>query len=220
MFGREVPARADRAPVAGIDRLNRNRAADDPADLHVAVGQAKAKTPDELDLIRAKVDRNKGDQMSERHSGTTDNGEAGHKSEPEITSEATEFAAPKLWRARDLEPAKQPRWLARKWVPRAAPTVLCGDEGIGESLWVIRLIAAVTTEKPLLDIGLPERDPAHVVIGAITEEDWATMVAPRLAVAGADIDMVSVVCSTRTGPVRQSIPKTSTCSAKLTRNLG
>lgn len=45
LFGREVPAGADGAPVAGVDGLDRVRRADDPADLHVVVQEGHELRP-------------------------------------------------------------------------------------------------------------------------------------------------------------------------------
>ncbi|OBG91252.1 hypothetical protein A5698_20955 [Mycobacterium sp. E136] len=106
--------------------------------------------------------------------------------------------APRLWRATDLKPAEQPRFLARDRIPRAAVTVLIGEEGIGKSLLWVLLVAAITTGKGLPEFSIPTRDPAEVLL-IITEDDWATAVLPRLQVAGADLDRIQVVCADRDG---------------------
>jgi AAA domain len=108
-------------------------------------------------------------------------------------------AIPKVWKATDLKRAAQPSWIAKRWIPRAAPTVFCGDEGIGKSLYDMRIVAAITNGNPLPDIGLPKRDPMPVLLAAITEEDWASIVLPRLTVAGADLDMIKVICTGEDG---------------------
>ena len=117
------------------------------------------------------------------------------------------FARPKLWPATQLKPVTQPRWIAKRFVPRAAPTVFCGDEGIGKTLWDIRLVAAVSTGRPLPDINVPQRDPQPVLLAAITEEDWSTIVLPRLEVAGADLDMISVICTEQDGSGPPMFPR-------------
>ena len=38
---------------------------------------------------------------------------------------------PRIWDAVDLKPSEQPRWLANGRLPRAAVSLLLGDEGIG-----------------------------------------------------------------------------------------
>ena len=123
----------------------------------------------------------------------------GGKSKSETDDPATEFKRPRVFKATDLKPSVQTRWIAKRFVPRAAPTVLCGDEGIGKTLWDIRLVAAVSTGTPLPDIGVPKRDPQRVLLAAITEVDWASIVRPRLEVAGADLDMIDVICTETDG---------------------
>lgn len=113
---------------------------------------------------------------------------------------------PRLWNAADLTPATQPRWLAKNRLPRAAVSLLVGDEGIGKSLFWVYLAAAVTTGKPLLEFGVPPRDPGHVVI-VVTEDDWSTTVRPRLEVAGADMAMVRVICAEADGSGAPEFPR-------------
>ena len=55
-------------------------------------------------------------------------------------------------------------------IPRAAVTLLIGDEGIGKVLLWVWIVAAVTTGKPLPEFGIPAREPAPVIIAAITED--------------------------------------------------
>lgn len=104
----------------------------------------------------------------------------------------------RLWRANDLKPAAPPRWLAKSRLPRAAISLLVGDEGIGKSLLWVWIVAAVTTGKELPGFDIPARDRAHVIV-IVTEDDWSTTVRPRLEVAGADLDMVSVICASDDG---------------------
>ncbi len=73
-------------------------------------------------------------------------------------------------------------------------SLLIGDEGIGKSLLWVLIAAAVTTGKPLPEFGIPARAPSHVIIAALTEDDWRTVVRPRLEVAGADLNMIRVIC--------------------------
>lgn len=113
---------------------------------------------------------------------------------------------PRLWAASSLKPATQPRWLAKGRLPRAAISLLVGDEGIGKSLLWVYIVAAVTTGKPLPDFGIPERDPGHVVL-VVTEDDWTTTVLPRLQVAGADLSMISVICTEDDGSGAPVFPR-------------
>ncbi|MBS9533543.1 AAA family ATPase [Mycobacterium sp. M1] len=100
---------------------------------------------------------------------------------------------PRLWPATDLHPAQPPQWLASGRLPRAAISLLIGDEGIGKSLMWVWLTSAITTGTALPGFGIPVRDPADVIV-VITEDDWATTVRPRLEVAGADLTRVKVMC--------------------------
>lgn len=113
---------------------------------------------------------------------------------------------PRVWSAKDLQPAQQPRWLARNRIPRAAITVLVGDEGIGKSLYWILIAAAVSTGKPAPELGIPAREPADVV-AVITEDDWSQTVRPRLELAGADLDRVYVVCENADGSGSPTFPR-------------
>ncbi|MDR3654727.1 MAG: AAA family ATPase [Mycobacterium sp.] len=101
---------------------------------------------------------------------------------------------PRRWKAADLKPAAQPRWLAKNRIPRAAPSLLIGDEGLGKSLLWVWLVAAVSTGAELPGFGIPARAPGRVIIAAITEDDWCSVVRPRLEVAGADLSMIDVIC--------------------------
>lgn len=89
---------------------------------------------------------------------------------------------PRLWRAGDLKPAAQPRWLARNRMPRRSVSLLIGDEGIGKSLWWVLVVAAVTTGKAVPEMGIPAREPDDVIL-VLTEDTWSEDVLPRLLVA-------------------------------------
>lgn len=119
---------------------------------------------------------------------------------------AGDDGTPRLWTAAELSPATQPRWLAKNRLPRAAVSLLVGDEGIGKSLFWVYLAAAVTTGKPLLGLGVPARDPAHVIV-VVTEDDWSTTVRPRLEVADADLTMVRVICVEEDGSGAPEFPR-------------
>jgi hypothetical protein len=113
---------------------------------------------------------------------------------------------PKVWRATDLKAARQAQWIGKKWLPRAATTIVVGEEGIGKSLFWVLVAAAVTTGKPLPECGIPARDPAVVVI-VVTEDDWQSTVLPRLIVAEADLDMIRVICSDEDGSGAPIFPR-------------
>ena len=113
---------------------------------------------------------------------------------------------PRLWNATDLAAATQPRWLATGRIPRAAITLLVGDEGIGKSLLWVWLVAYITTGKPFPQFGIPAREPGHVII-VITEDVWASTVRPRLEVAGADLDYIRVICTDDDGSGAPIFPR-------------
>jgi hypothetical protein len=118
-----------------------------------------------------------------------------------------EAPVPRIWNATDLRPAAQPSWLAKGRLQRGAVNLLVGDEGIGKSLLWVWITAAVTTGKPVPEYGIPDRAPARVLIAAMTEDDWSSTVCPRLAVAGADIDMVDVICTECDGSGAPAFPR-------------
>lgn len=105
---------------------------------------------------------------------------------------------PRLWPALELSPAAPPRWLAVGRLPRAAISLLVGEEGIGKSLLWVWLAAAITTGRPLPGFGIPQREPSHILL-VLTEDDWSTTVRPRLDVAGADLAYVRVFCTDSDG---------------------
>lgn len=113
---------------------------------------------------------------------------------------------PKVWKATDMKAAAQARWLAKNWLPQAGVSILIGDEGIGKSLFWVRLAAAITTGKPLHEVGLPTRDP-QVVVLVITEDDWGTTVLPRLVAAGADLEYIRLICADTTGAGAPQFPR-------------
>ena len=130
---------------------------------------------------------------------------AGDWEEP-TEPEQPESLFPRLWRATDLRPAAQARWLAKGRLPLASISLLVGDEGIGKSLLWVWIAAAVTAGKPLPEFGIPVNDPGHVII-VITEDEWAYTVRPRLEVAGADLNNVSVICTEDDGSGAPVFPR-------------
>lgn len=116
------------------------------------------------------------------------------------------FQLPRLFRAAELRPATQARWLAKGRIPQAAISLLVGDEGIGKSLLWVLIVAAVTTGKPLPGFGIPARKPQPVLL-VCTEDEWSTTVLPRLQVAGADLAMVAVICTEDDGSGAPVFPR-------------
>lgn len=113
---------------------------------------------------------------------------------------------PRIWRARDLKPAAQPRWLAKGRLPLGAISLLVGDEGIGKSLLWVLLAGAITTGRALPEFGIAARKPGRLLL-VITEDDWTTTVLPRLEVVGADLDMVDVICTEDDGSGAPVFPR-------------
>lgn len=123
---------------------------------------------------------------------------------PERAKAETEGTS-RLWPAADLKPAAQPSWLAKNRLQRAAINLLIGDEGIGKSLLWVWIAAAVTTGKALPEFGIPARDPSRVIL-VCTEDDWTTVVRPRLEVAGANLARIDVVCIESDGSGAPTFP--------------
>lgn len=118
------------------------------------------------------------------------------------------FSAPeraRVWRAKELQAAAQPKWLAQNRIPRSAISLLVGAEGIGKSLAWVLIAAAVTTGRAVPGFGIPNRSPEHI-FAIVTEDDWSSTVLPRLEVAGADLDFVSVICTERDGSGAPTFP--------------
>nr|WP_255032476.1 MULTISPECIES: AAA family ATPase [unclassified Rhodococcus (in: high G+C Gram-positive bacteria)] len=121
-----------------------------------------------------------------------------NESEPENISA-------RLWPAKDLQGSEQPKWLAQNRIPRAAISLLVGSEGIGKSLMWTWLAGLVTTGRAEPRFGIPARKPEHVFV-VVTEDDWSSTVRPRLEVAGADLSMISVICTDADGSGAPTFP--------------
>lgn len=143
------------------------------------------------------------DDRQRRRADTSWAEDRGHDIDP--AAEDVE-GMPRLWRATDLRPAQQPRWLAKGRLPRDAVSLLIGDEGIGKSLFWVWIAAAITTGKPLPEFGIPARPPATVIL-VCTEDEWSSTVRPRLEVAGADLAMIQVICSEDDGSGSPVFPR-------------
>jgi 5S rRNA maturation endonuclease (ribonuclease M5) len=157
---------------------------DEPGRQHAAqvASQLRGVTVS-VDVVQAAVGKDAADHIA-----------AGKTLDRLVDIELPDDNMPKVWKATELKPARQPEWLGKKWIPRAATSILVGDEGIGKSLFWTLVVAAITTGKSLPECGIPPRDPALVVI-VVTEDDWQTTVLPRLIVAGADLNMIRVICT-------------------------
>jgi hypothetical protein len=146
------------------------------------------------------------EQQKTRWGWANDDTASGRTAAAKPAEPETPEGMPRLWKAADLKPGAQPRWLAKNRLLRAAINLLIGDEGIGKSLLWVWLVAAITTGKPLPAFGIPARAPLHVIL-VCTEDDWTTTVEPRLEVAGADLDMISVICTDDDGSGAPIFPR-------------
>jgi hypothetical protein len=113
---------------------------------------------------------------------------------------------PRLWNATDLKPAGEPEWLADKRVQSRATNLLIGDEGIGKSLFWVWLISYVTTGMACPEFGIPKREPQRVII-VCTEDDWTTIVRPRLEAGGVDLTKVQMICADDDGSGAPEFPR-------------
>jgi AAA domain len=83
-------------------------------------------------------------------------------------------------------PIKPVRWTWDARIPAGAVTLVPGREGIGKSLFLVWLAAHLTRGTlPGVHEGTPK-----AVLYAASEDSWERTIAPRLHVAGADLDMV------------------------------
>lgn len=75
------------------------------------------------------------------------------------------------------------------WIPAGGLVLLAGAEGTGKSHWVARIVARVTRgELPGKYFGQPKR-----VVMMAPQAQWEQVIIPRLAAAGADLCLVSLV---------------------------
>ena len=110
------------------------------------------------------------------------------------------------------------RWLWDKRVPLGAFTGLAGREGIGKSVFIADLTAAVT--KGTLP-GALAGEPRAVLIAA-TEDSWKHTIVPRLMAAGADLTRVFCVeVATPTGAsLALSVPQDLVALEQSARDRG
>lgn len=116
-------------------------------------------------------------------------------------------SGPRLFKATELQGSRQLDWLATKRIPKAAVTILVGDEGIGKSLLWVWVVAALTTGQALPEFGVPARNRPLNVLLIITEDEWSTTVRPRLELAGADLEFVTIICTEDDGSGSPVFPR-------------
>ena len=89
-------------------------------------------------------------------------------------------------------------WLWPGYLPVGKVVVLDGDPGLGKSTLTADLAARVTVGKPMPD-GSGGGEPGAVVLLS-AEDGLADTIAPRLELAGADLDLVTVIGQWSVGP--------------------
>lgn len=124
-----------------------------------------------------------------------------------VDQEEDKESGPRLFKASELQGSRQLDWLATKRIPKAAVTILVGDEGIGKSLLWVWVVAALTTGQALPEFGIPARNRPLNVLLIITEDEWSTTVRPRLELAGADLEYITVICTEDDGSGSPVFPR-------------
>lgn len=97
-----------------------------------------------------------------------------------------------LLHAAAVKPRK-PRWAWKGYIPLGTYTLIEGDPGDGKSTLTCDLVARWSTGAPMPD-GSPGGGPYHVVMISAEDDPESTM-APRLEVAGADLNNIWFVVS-------------------------
>lgn len=81
-------------------------------------------------------------------------------------------------------------WIWKPYLPFGKVSVVHGEPGTGKSLFAVRLAAACTNRRYLP--GMEELEPCRVLY-LTADDDLSDMVRPRLAEAGADLDLVYAI---------------------------
>jgi hypothetical protein len=93
-------------------------------------------------------------------------------------------------RACHVQP-KKVKWVWPGRIPAGKVTMLDGDPGLGKSTITLDLTARLTTASPLPDGHKPERPVCVLLLSA--EDGVEDTIVPRLKVAGADLNKVTIV---------------------------
>jgi hypothetical protein len=101
------------------------------------------------------------------------------------TNGGKKLRRPKLINPADLE-MRDPKWLVRPMIPEGALMLVQGHGGTNKGTWAFSQAAAVTRGE------VEDGQPAFVLISA-TEDDYETIVKPRLVAANANLDLVRFV---------------------------
>lgn len=111
----------------------------------------------------------------------------------------------KVRTASQMAKPRRMEWLAEGRIPKSATTILVGNEGIGKSLWWVHIVAIITNGWSAPYLGIEGGPKQHVMV-ILNEDDWSTVVAPRLIAAGADLDYIHPVCSDDEGNDSPTFP--------------
>jgi hypothetical protein len=199
---------------AGLTLDETRAAVSSRADLASKVAEFSARTPQVDDVLNLWIQITDSRQQHRREEQTT---QADWKlflapyrkrERPSAAAQSgTTGSAPsmKLWKAADLKTAAQPKFLAKNRIPQAAITILIGEEGIGKSLLWVLIAAAITTGTAMPEFGIPEHEPATVIL-ILTEDEWDSAVRPRLEVAHANLDNIEVLCTEDDGTGSPTFP--------------
>lgn len=179
---------------------------DEPGKQHAlqVVSLLEDVKPASVRVVEAKIGKDAADHIAAGH-GINDFVDATWWTLSDASKARAEQQRPRLWNARELKKAAQPTFLAKNRIPKSAITILIGEEGIGKSLLWVLVAAAITTGKPMPELGIPPRDPANVIL-ILTEDEWDQVVLPRLEVAGANLDHVHVICTEDDGSGSPTFP--------------
>lgn len=85
---------------------------------------------------------------------------------------------------------QQVRWIWKPYLPFGKVSVVHGEPGIGKSVFAARLAATCTNRRYLP--GMEELEPCSVLY-LTADDDLSDMVKPRLAEAGADLNLVYAI---------------------------
>lgn len=117
----------------------------------------------------------------------------------QVTAPPDDGGGHKMWRAGNEVQPVPTRWMLPGRIVGNGLAIVEGDPGSGKSVFLAHLAAAVTTGSAWL--GRPRQTPGRV-LWLSGEEDFGSMVAPRLVAAGAELGRVHVPEADESGASR------------------
>lgn len=111
-------------------------------------------------------------------------------------------------------------WLLYPFIPYGKITIIQGDPGEGKTTLVLRLIAAMTTGKPLIgeNTDAEPTEPVNVIYQNC-EDGLGDTIKPRLLDAGADCTKVTVIDDRNTEPLTMKDARIEAAIAKTNARL-